>query len=307
MTAEGMITWDSYHSGIDIFRMLTDVNEFALIADIPPVPELSDPVKASGMSSAIYDSVVTAVDSARFFSEDELTLMSGPSKCGVAYNDDRFDFELQLDNSRIMLHRQGSRFADFHDWYLSLMPNVKVLIASILEMLRKTTDREFKVFRAGFAFKFLLHDLKKFSGSPLQEESVRNSYIMSRLVSGVPSDTGRLSRDEKFVSDTSRTDVNITRWVEVERTPGQVLRRLERYAVEAPANKNGAGLWLTFGYSGETYSFPDGTGRIGFSHREFLDEWDTAYIDFLRDKAIKEFLATLTSDCGFRTSAGNLP
>lgn len=300
-----MITWSAYRGDDHIFNQLTNINEFALIVDIPPVPEIADPVVASKMSSAIYDSLATAVGKAKFFSEDEIGLVSGPNKCGATYNDDRFDFGLHLESSRLVLHREGSRFKDFHEWYTSLMPHVPVLSSSVLDMLKTTTRRECKVLRAGFVFKFLLHDLIREGDK--EEAARQNSEIMARLVRGVPSSSGRLSQEAKDVASTSRTDVNITRWVERQRGPQEPNWRLERYLVEAPANKRGAGLWLTFGYGGETYSLPDGNERIGFSGREFMSEWDTAYIDFLRDKAIAEFLATLTEGYTFETSAGSLP
>lgn len=295
------ITWDTYRSGFNIFDRLSDINEFALVADIPPVPELTDPATSSIMSRAVYDKAVTAIQEAKFFSEDELSLVGGPNKCGVTYNDDRFDFSLRLEGSRLMLRREGSQFPDFHEWYMSLMPQIPVLVSAVLGILHKVTEREYGILRAGFVFKFLLHDLQK------DGEKVKNSQIMSRLVKGVPSDSGRLSEEENIAGTTSRTDVNITRWVERERSPGKWNWRLERYQVEAPANKHGAGLWVTLGYGGETYSPPDGKERVGFSGREFLAEWDTAYIDFLRNKAAGEFLATLTEGYTFKSTAGNLP
>ena len=83
--------------------------------------------------------------------------------------------------------------------------------------------------------------------------------------------------------------------------------RRERYSVQAPANKEGAGLWLAFSYGGETYSDPDSRVREKFTHREFVGEWDVAYIDFLRDKAIAGFLGSLMHGVSFQSTASTLP
>jgi hypothetical protein len=293
-----MIDWEDYTSKKKVFDSLTDINRFALVADIPPLPQVGESSFASLLSTGLYAAMEKAIGSAKFFNEDQLELISGPGNAGVTYRDDRYDFALKVTSSTLSIERSGSPFEDFHYWYTGLMPQMPALMATALDVLTKLADREFRMLRASYNFSFILHSLAHAESN----RRMRNYEVMQKLIRGIPSDAGLLTEDEDVVRAAGRIDVNISRWVK-ETGPW---RRL-RYSAEAPANKEGAGLWLTFGYGGETYSDPDSRIRARFSHREFLGEWDRAYMQFLRDRAILGFLETLMRGVTFKTTAGSLP
>lgn len=294
----GSRNWDLYRDGMSIFDSLANIQEFAFILDIPPVPEVSSSQWASSLATALYSSLIAAIDEAGFFHEDEVKLGVTPGRTSLSYDDDRYDFTLTVSTNTISIGRHGSKFRDFHDWYTAFTPRLPTLIAGVLDVLRSRTERECRVFRGAYNFHFLLHDLQAHQSL----NAVRNYEIMRKVVSGVPDNRGFLSEGDEAFRQASRIDVNMTRWAKLEQG-----WRLERYKVEAPANKEGAGLWLHFAYGGETYTDPATGKREPFEHRAFVAEYHSAYWDFLRDKAIQAFLTSLLRGYTFRTSAGNLP
>jgi len=244
----GPITWAEYTAGApSLFDGLHNIQEFALWCSIPPILEVQDAGFAAKLAMSLYAAVLDAIAAAHFFHEDALSIQSSPGQATVRYDDDRFDFSLSVGDGQIFLRRAGSRFEDFHSWYVALGPQFAKLFTQVVEVLRTTADREFKIQRGYYTFKFLLHALE----TRQTQRSARNTEIMSRLLRGIPDDSGRLSDGEDAMTSAGRIDTRISRWVR-----SRDAWRLERYDVEAPANKEGAGLWLEFTYLGETYTDP---------------------------------------------------
>ncbi|GGR72424.1 hypothetical protein GCM10010169_15480 [Micromonospora fulviviridis] len=298
-TSEEMMSWERFSGRRSIFDKLLDINEFAVVAEIPPIPEVGEGGFAQELSSKVYPHVLSAIEKARFFNQSDLALSGMPGRAGVVYQDDRYDFKVEIGNDTILVRRDGSRMEDFHYWFLKFGDPLSALIAGCLDELKNLTGREFTIFRASFYFKFIVHSLYA-EGS---KRRIRNSEVMRKLVKGLPNDSGQLSDEEEVFDTAGRIDVNISRWV---RTSDQLLR-LERYTVEAPANKEFAGLWFTFGYGGETYKSPNSRDREPFEHRKFFGEYEVAYGRFLRDKAILSFMSQIMSGIDFRSSASVLP
>jgi hypothetical protein len=123
---------------------------------------------------------------------------------------------------------------------------------------------------------------------------------MRKVLRGVPGDDGGLTEDDQVLSTAGRLDVSLSRWVFI-----QERYRLERYVLEAPANKGGAGLWLQFSYGGETHTLDE--ERVRFDSDQFVAEGGHAYVTFLRDKALTRFLTSLLQDVPFRSATDTLP
>lgn len=298
------MSWDEYSRGERLFDNLLDIRQFTLVLDLAPLPELASREIASGVATDMYGIVLRAVEEAGFFQQDSLTIRSDASVAAVLYEDDVYDFLVQVsygaeDGNRqgqLTISRQGSRFEDFHKWFAAIEGQIPELVKGILSILSDHTGREIQAFRGQYQFRFLLYELR--SGDA--QRAIRNSDVIRKLIRGVPDDDGVLSEADDVVRSAGRIDVNLSRWVNL---GGKW--RLERYIVEAPGNKQGAGLWLVFSYAGETYSMDE--ARVRFEHEPFLAEAGRAYVNFLRDKALGRFLAGLLQDVTFRSTAGNLP
>lgn len=297
------ISWSDYRSDERIFDNLLDIRGFTLVLDLAPLPELASREVASALATGMYGVVLKAIEEAGFFQEDNLTIRSDTATASVVYGDDRYDFAVQVSHSpeesrqgQLAITRSGSRFEDFHRWYAAIAGQFPEMVKGVLSLLRDTTGREIRAFRGGFQFRFLLYDLRVGdAGRP-----IRNSDVMRKLIRGVPDDDGALSESDNVVNSAGRIDVNLSRWVRL-----RDRWRLERYVIEAPANKEGAGLWLSFSYNGETYTLGD--SRIRFDLDPFLSEGGGAYVTFLRDKALGRFLTSLLQDTTFRSSTDTLP
>lgn len=298
-TAAGIIDWETYRRGRPIFDQLTDVQQFNLIFDIPPIPELSSRDFAAVLSTRMYRHVRDAINGAKFYAVDELALSASTNTASISYEDDRFDFSVRVRDGTIAVQRGGSRFSDFHRFYSSLFLHMPQMMNEIRREIAEATERECTFVRGSYVFEFLIYDIRP-RGS---DRPIRNSEVMGRLITGVPGDNGVLSNEVGVLSSAGRVDVNISRWVQT----GTGMR-LCRYTIEAPANKEGAALWFKFAYGGETYSSPDlAQERTPFDPEHFLDESDRAYVKFLRDTAIGGFLESLFKEYSFKTSAYLLP
>lgn len=297
------LTWDEFCGRRSVFRNLLDIRGFSLLLDVSPVPELADREVASRLATAMYGIVLKAIEEARFYQEDTLTLRSEPGAAGIIYGDDRFDFAVQVTHSpeanrqgQLALTRTGSRLEDFHSWYVSLAPQFEDIVNGAMQQCRMISGRSIEAFRGAYQFRFLLHDFR----AGASQTKVRNSDLMKKLVRGVPDDDGQLSEDPSVIEAAGRIDVSLSRWVSIGDD-----RALERYNIEAPANKEGAGLWLQFSHGGETYSL--GAVREKFDLSRFLRQSGIAYTQFLRDKALDKFLANLLGDTSFRSATTSLP
>lgn len=298
------VPWEDFRGNRPIFNNLVNIRRFALILDLAPIPELAESSVSSRLATSLYSLVLQAIEDAGFYQQEHLVIHSTSGISRVVYGDDRFDFEVTLshnpeENSRqgqLTISRDGSLMSDFHSWYVAMSPQFSNIIDGSLRALGELTQRSIRAFRGAFQFRFLLHDFHVGDASV----PIRNYDIMGKLVRGVPGDDGRLSENPDVIRSAGRTDVALSRWVRAGDIP-----ILERYTVEAPANKEGAGLWLNFSYNGETLSLAE--AREPFDLSKFIGLSQGAYVSFLRDKALGTFLAQLLADTSFRSATATLP
>jgi hypothetical protein len=172
-----------------------------------------------------------------------------------------------------------------------------------LQQVKEYTKRDCEVLRGAYVFEFLIYDIRT---TTADHRRLKNSEVMSNIIMGVPGADGKLVKDEKLLADAGRVDASISRWVNATHAGGM---RLERYALEAPANKGRLGLWVRFSYAGDTYTVPesDDLERVKFNGTDFFEEHEDAYVGFLRNTAIEGFLGSLLNGYTFQTSASTLP
>jgi hypothetical protein len=296
-----IIDWETYRAGRPIFDRLSDIRSFVVEFDIPPVPEINDGQFAARVATRMYKHVRDAINSAGFFANDELALRASAGSASVLYGDDRYDFWVEARDGTIAIRRGGSRFEDFHRFYGALFMHVPLMVNEIRREIASATERECNLVRGAYIFEFLIHDIAKVSQRDVR---IRNWEVMQSVITGIPGNDGVLSNDDSVQETAGRVDVSISRWVDTEAG-----KRLYRYSLEAPANKEGVALWARFSYGGETYASPSQPpqARIPFNPDLFLAEYDRAYAHFLRDNAIGGLLTSLLDGYEFRTSPYQLP
>jgi hypothetical protein len=296
--AGDFLSWAEY-ANAPIFTWLTNINSFSVSADIPPVFEINDRAFLARLGADVYQHMQDLVEAAKFFEPDQIHVREASNQLFIVYEDDRFDFALEILEDRIRIRRSGSSFDDFHQWFSAFNRGLPDFINKILETLKNLTSRKYTVQRASFSFGFILHSVKTIGSNP---QLVRNTEIMKRLVRGLPDDDGTLSDSEDTLATAGRIDCNFSRWRRV-----RDQWRLERYNVEGPANKEGKSVWTTFQYGGETYADPRTQQRVAFQPTGFFSEGDVAYAEFLRERAIRTFLTSLLAGHSFESTAGVLP
>lgn len=293
--------FNRYKGTRPIFSQLSDIQEFSLVVEIPPINEWTDEKFSSNVQHKLYENLLEVVRAAKFYYEDELSISREITGIEVSYKDDRYYFSVECNVKYVIIKRNGSSFTNFHDWYRSFMPSAQGVITNAVTILSDLAGRKIYPLRASHRFKFLIYDIR--SSNTL--EPVRNSEIVQKLLKAFPDDSGRLAEPEKspeVLRSLGRLDINLTKWIK----PENDWRRLT-YSVEAPGNLNYSTLWFTFEYIGESYTSPETSEREAFNSDVFLTEHSQAYISFLRDNAIQGFMTGLLSGYQFKSSSNSLP
>jgi len=285
------------YANSQIFTLLADIAEFSVVAETPPL-YWGDSSSSRRVVDKLYENLRDVVQAAGFYYEDELKALVEAGGVGIEYRDDKFAFGLACTSDKIIIKRPGSRFSNFHDWYVSFMPSAQSVLAKTITILSEETGRKIDILRSMYRFNFLIYDLE----SENTRKRVLNSEIMRRLVRGYPDERGMITDSPAILGNLGRVDVNLTRWIGEEGN-----RRRLVFAAEAPGNLQYSTLWLRFEYIGETYTSPDDGHREPFSPNEFLTEYTQAYVSFLRDIAINGFMDWLLRGYYFKSTAGPLP
>lgn len=286
------------YSESSMFSRLADINYFRLIAQVPRVLPWSDEKLLSQLTDKMFEQLRDVVKAAKFHYEDELRPVRRSREIGVEYADDRYDFAVLCSEDNIVIQRRGTRLSNFHEWYSALMPSAQGILTNIAAAVSDLTGHKIDIMRARYSFEFIVYDLI----AENTNKPVRNSEVMAKLLRGFPDDAGAVTELPAALSSMGRADVAISRWVGV---PGH--RRVLRYSIEAPANMGWSSLWFKFSYGGESYSAPESNLREAFDPEAFLAEYDTAYVEFLRDKAINRFMEWLLHGYHFKSTASSLP
>jgi hypothetical protein len=235
-----------------------------------------------------------AVGNAGFYRAHEIEVRTTANRTmSFVYQDDMFDFAVTIRDGSITIDRDGSTFQAFHEWYKRIGPHFWDMVSKITEALTDATGRKVQISRAYFSYQFFLIDLWTGPGAGRR---VQNSEVMGRLLRGLPDDNGQLSEDPSVLNSASRVDVTFSRRL----YEGQ-REWIERYELQAPANRDGERIDCDFSYQGETTGRGPGNVRSEFNPKDFIERYDTAYGKFLRDRVITAFLKTLMKDYSFRS------
>ncbi|TMC09512.1 MAG: hypothetical protein E6J41_10555 [Chloroflexi bacterium] len=282
-------------------RQVKHINDFAIIATIPPIPAgvFGDEELTASLSQKLYDYIRQIVRDAGFHYETELQPFREPAGFGVKYDDDEFQFRAWFADNRVGISRPGSSFEDFHSWYTRFMPVGQSLATTMCQLLGETLHRSLDILSASFRFDFILHDFLM-EGA---RAAVRNPEIMKTIIRVWPGEAGRTTDDAAVLASVARADFAVQRW---STSPISGQRRLERYSVEAPSNQLWSSLWFNFEYRATSYTDPESGIRETVDPVLLLNDYRSAYVDFLRDKALSGFMASLLEGYRFSTTAGTL-
>jgi len=296
----GIPPWHEYRKP-GIFTNLSNINGFAILIELPKAARWVATPSAQRVAAKVYDEVRGVLEAAEFYEIQHLDLVVSDEKIGVRYRDDEYAFSVLFDSDGdLAIRREGSSFERFHEWYVRFMPSLRGLVDRLLQAVSEEVyaevGRELKQIRAQYTFEIIAYDLKK----PAVDGIERNTSVLKKLLNSMPDQDGHI-REDLESDELGRVDVSVNRWD----TTGQSPVR-EIYRVEAPANRRYTSLWFSFVYVGETWASRDNV-RGPFDPTTFLSEYEPPYVNFLRGKALLNFVAELTDGYEFQTTAGRLP
>ncbi|MGH8513350.1 MAG: hypothetical protein ACREV8_05325, partial [Gammaproteobacteria bacterium] len=203
----------------------------------------------------------------------------------------------------LAIMRQGSSFERFHRWYVELAPHfgglVEKICSAIEESIRAASglERHMKVQDAGYAFRFIIFDVRDPDGRILT-----NAEVLQDLIPQSPGPAGRLIETRGDTKSVARLDVSFQKWQERDGRPW-----IESYNVEAPSNRDWSSVWVTFSMAGRSFERPSDGARVDFDATSFISDYVTPLVEFLRERGLNGFLRDLLAGRPFSTTASVLP
>lgn len=308
------LTWEAY-SQPGIFKSVRNIAKFRLIAKLGYAGRWQEnDAEPRRTSQKLYYHLLGTLTAAGFHDPQQLEIYYQEGRFRIAYNDPEYGFMITfIENGWMEIERSGSSLARFHEWYVRLMPAMQGIIntikSSVNEDISDSTgirrgdsddQDQLTLQQAQYEFEFVAYNFRR---SNSRDRSA-NLEIMKRAFVLLPDADGRLgSSDNQDPDAFGRIDYTVNRWV------GPVdARRREGYKVSAPSNNEWSSLWFTFGYIGDSYVSPEGR-RSPFNDRDFVTARGALvpYVSFLRDRAIRGFVETLTNGYEFVTTPDILP
>lgn len=288
--------------------VLTDqnhVSDFQFAATIPPVVSGADDKVLGQVARGVYSQMLDVLAASGFHHQDDLELRLTSKGFELVFKDADLGFQFGMVDGKILLRRDGSTIARFDAWYSQLMPSIGSLVDQVLAGMREFGDwNRVEVLRAQMSFQLIAYDFRELSSVTSSGGSaVKNSRLMSRLISSVPDAEGRLSAPDGDGAELGRVDYGVSRWVDV----GGTTRLREIYNVEAPGNRNYSGLWFTYLVSGETYNESE-VSRLPFDFAAMIgDNGRRVYEELFRARFLDNFVPDVLNGYSFQTTAGQLP
>lgn len=298
-----MALWNSFSANSPVLGSLKDINYFHFRTELPMAVVWANDEVRIRVAQLAFDEVMEILRVSGLFKYDQLTVLAGDEQIVVQYNDDRYQFEVNLQGEGLTITRRGSSMDRFHRWYVEVAPHfgglVEKICAAIEEAIRSVTSlqRRMVVQSASYNFRFILYDVKDASGRVLL-----NSEVLEELVPRCPGPDGSPAGTEHETRSIARLDVSFQKWQQRE---GRTW--IEIYSLEAPSNRDWSSIWATFVMVGRSFEDPASGVRSEFESSAFISDYVTPYIEFLRDRGLNGFLYGLAAGRNFSTAAGSLP
>lgn len=211
-----------------------------------------------------------------------------------------FPFVIRVYDDRFVISRESSSFRDFYAWYRLFMPTATQLEATVRQTVARKYEQSLDVTQTQFEFGFIFSDFTKRDWPEKREP--RNVDVLSPLIPMVPNQQGAT---ELTRQDFPRLDLTVSR---LERFAYADVEKWRNcwYMLEAPSNERSRFIVFTaqlrnvsaqkLGSSPEI----DDTPMIPFDP-DFSEDYALAICDFLKLRALDDFMDRLLSGWDFQT------
>lgn len=318
-----LIKWDDFRDH-DIIEMVDSISRFYIAVQFPQFTAFRDDAALADVQDVLFEATYDVLQKSKLLRFDDLTRVASSDGIAVKYGDADNEFHVEFTRgSELRIVRNGSSFERFYGWYASVMPHVP----HVVDQTRRHLERRvrpgheaarYEPARARYVFTFILHS---FQTGQRKRSPIPNSHIVRKILTQVPGPDGNLvALDEAQYPDLGRLDVSISRW---RAAPGGRVR--EVYDIQAPGNRNYGTLWFELSYIAETptdHAESEATlGVLGSPNplriasrsrgqpdfEQFLDRFDLPLLDFVRERALVNLLASLTDGMSFKATPGQIP
>ncbi|MGC9667517.1 hypothetical protein ACNTMW_13280 [Planosporangium sp. 12N6] len=295
--------WDVFRAP-DIFECIDSIHRFALEVQYPQFTHWESTTSMSGVHDALYEEVYELLSRTGLYRYDSLERASDSDSVRVEYNDADQGFAVVFTRgNQLRLERTGSSFRRFFDWYKLILPGVAKVEAALREELERLCSRDerrhIEPARASYHFAFILHD---FSQGRSRANRVRNSHVLRRALTHVPSgDGGLVELSDKEIPDLGRIDLAVSRWQD---GPSGPVREI--YDIQAPGNRDYGTVWIYLTYVAESRLEAE-PPRQQPDFDMFLQRYDYPLVEFVRERALARFITEMTDGLLFRSTPGQLP
>lgn len=276
---------------------VTSINFFRVFVDFHHVHGLLEGESLRRVMDRLYGDAVNLVTRAEFFSPHGIKQSKESDHITLQYDDDIFSFKLSLYEGRLVLEKTGGKMSSFFRWYKAAMYELSSIVKSLMDLFKDISGRPIAPTRTRYSFRFIFYDMR----TKDTHEVAKNSYIMKRLITRVPSPNGQIADVALAQTEVSRMDYAVSAWSGTGDD-----RRLFQYMVEAPANNEYGSLWLSFAYGSETYSDPATGSRSTVEPMRLLDEYEKVF-SFMWKQGLVGFAQSLLQNVEFQTTAGYVP
>ena len=245
------------------------MNFFQFHTELPMTVVWANDEVCHRVAQLVFDEVLEVLRVSGLYRYDQLSVLASDEQIMVQYSDDRFGFEVNLQNESLKISRRGSSMDRFHRWYVEVAPHFGGLVEKVCD---------------------------------IDGHTLLNSEVLEELVPRCPGEAGSLASTETETKSIARLDATFQKW---QQRNGRTW--IEIYSVEAPSNRDWSSIWTTFSMVGRSFEGPSGGVRTEFEAAAFISDYVTPYIEFLRDRGLQGFLSGLTAGRTFSTTAGSLP
>ncbi len=215
--------------------------------------------------------------------------------------DDVYHFQVHVTEEGFFITRTSSSLADFYDWYCRFMPHASRIEATIRRATEAAAERAIHSTKVVVRFEFCFTDFKHANDEP-DAEHRRNVEVLQDLIPALPNEHGE--RTPLSSQNFMRLDLKQSR-VETFCVSGQERLRNSWYILEAPSNDRGRYISFVAELQNASIEAPRSIAAHPVERGAFdddtRDEYRTAIIDFLRDRAFEGVVVDLFKNWQFRS------
>ena len=278
-----------FKHGTKILKRINNINQFEFRVDYQKTSALHDRTRRQKLVSVGYGILNAVLKETNMHFRHSLEGSEDDSDDTVrfVFRHDRNHFQVRIASDGLSIDRTSSSWANFYNWYETLMPMASRIEGSFRKEIQDSSDCTITPVQSHYTFTFILADFRRGADDAAQ----RNLAVLAEILPVLPDQKGNKQKilDQSF----HRVNLHVSKR---EVFAGKV--RNAWYIIEAPFNEAGRVLHCRFELRGTSFEERDGEKIKSISRfdEDSLDDYSIALNEFLKLNAIERFLGGLLGD-----------